>query len=1022
MSVTQVVNVRGWPGLDDWKERKPTVGYRDRFGERNALVVHAASDAGVEGDTFGLCIVLFVAGRSIVRGAVLVADDLESRDRTAFTDVHRFADGRPVCAKPGAPTWEVLTLGQFFDPQATVKCGHLAYAPNAYTGQAFTVGWDLGRFFGLVAEHVAPRRGKWAGSWDVWLPGWGKIGPAGNWHRSTPHRPVVRLKNRRTGSSVSWGPCEKGNGKKYPGDFIDLASLAYALDGDRGATYAEHRENAGLAPTDLAFSVSVDGSGTAKLVEAVEDLYELSLVLDEKAAQWFTTSRERDEGRGKIPLAWTVSVGAIAAQIPAQFRVEAPLSKFDLSPGEHAAWMESFHGGICDAHPGAIGLVLPAASVDLTSAFPLTANLIDWWDVRTAARLSREDVRQALCELCARAVEDPGVVLDPAVWHRFGLTLATVIPDGEFWPIEIEDRRRPDGRLEVVPVSSPSRPMFFAWPAVVAAAILSGQVPTIQKAERLVPEGRQEGLRSRLPILPGLVLDVEDDPGVALVCHRQAAKVLHDSNLAAELRGVVNSLCFGNMARFDERRRKVGRKWTVGEVPGPETFLPIASTVTSGAYLLLAVLQRLASDLDSVVLYRDTDSSIFPTCPEGGTVKLGDGLTVHALSWDELDTIVDKFDPLAVFGKDIPVLKIERGTRKHPLHTLVAGPKRHVEFTLDDAGSFKIVHRTDTQLGGTYADPPTVPGRAPDGHREFSLGALKSEIALARARERDAETACRTARAAWDVAQPLPFPAVRRLSVSSPGMLATLPSALGAHAGSRFLEPVAADVSQYNVLGYSGRGVVAIDPGDDLSGWHSLRWYDRRTGNRLRVTTDMTDPSAVRLVSLAGKAADWGWPPAFEPIAEVTVNPFLICHVGRVSGVIDAGDEGLPGSLAALRPTYSAADLQGALRDYLTAWGSLRFAAKTGIPRRTVREFARGRSLSKKNAHLALSSIKIDDGTNRICALDDCDHSIMVPRAKYCQCKTHGDHRRRAQKRRQRAEDELAASSDSPPGNEELAS
>jgi hypothetical protein len=63
-----------------------------------------------------------------------------------------------------------------------------------------------------------------------------------------------------------------------------------------------------------------------------------------------------------------------------------------------------------------------------------------------------------------------------------------------------------------------------------------------------------------------------------------------------------------------------------------------------------------------------------------------------------------------------------------PLCTFIAGPKRHVEFRLDGEG-FDIVERTETGLGGFFVDPPTMPGRAPDGGRLWSLEAVRREVA-----------------------------------------------------------------------------------------------------------------------------------------------------------------------------------------------------------------------------------------------------------------------------------------------------
>ena len=128
----------------------------------------------------------------------------------------------------------------------------------------------------------------------------------------------------------------------------------------------------------------------------------------------------------------------------------------------------------------------------------------------------------------------------------------------------------------------------------------------------------------------------------------------------------MNSLVFGNFARFDELLRKEGRSWVIGEKPGPFNCLPIASSVTAGSHLLLAVLDRLVRDRGGIVAYRDTDSSIIPASPDGGDLVLPDGSVVHELSHAEVDEVLRAFDALSP-APEWPVWKSERGTRRASL-------------------------------------------------------------------------------------------------------------------------------------------------------------------------------------------------------------------------------------------------------------------------------------------------------------------------------------------------------------------
>lgn len=974
----RTVNLRGWPGLDGWKAPSSPHGFADRLGERNALVLYAAADRFAPGDSFGLGAALLVAGRYVSRGALLVADDLSERDPLALASVRRWAASNVVCGRPGAPTWEVLTLGAFFDPFARVGCGYLVFTPNAYGGGAFLVGAEIGRFLGLVAEHAAPRRRTRrpaaagapdpADGWTVYLPGWGRRRAGGGWYRRSPNRPELKLRKRRVGWQVSWGACGKDAdghryGKASPGQWVDVVSLAHALDGDRGASFAEHRENIGLAPMTLPLRVSPDAIGAAVVVEAVHALHETALTLDERASEWFTTGRERGEGRGRLSLSRTTSPGAVAAEVLARLRVSAPLARFTLSEPDQQAWAETFHGGRCSFDWRFAGLPFPCAAYDASSAFPLVAHLLDWWGVVTCKALEEEDVTEALRHLCERAVADPALVLDPAVWRRFGFALAEVHPDGERFPVEVEDRRRPDGRMEVTSVFSPRRPMHYAWPDVVAAAALSRRVPRVVRATRLVPLGRQEALRRRLPLLPGLVLDVTQDPVLALVAHRRRLKHAGDLTRAAQLRVVANALAFGNFARFDECRWGSAGRSRVGERPGPWTFLPIASSVSAGSRLLLAVFEAMIAARGGCPVYCDTDCWIVPASPTGGTLDLPDGGRVRLLRWDDLDAITAAFAPLQVFGPDVPVWKCERGARSKPLRSVVFGTKRHVEFTLgpldnvevvvtDEESAAEVIDRTDANLGGYYADPPTMSGRADeDDGRRWSLAAAQREVAFALALQRDPASATRDV-APWDEPEECPAPALLRRTVVSPEVLRSLPPELGPRPGSRFVEGVSG-----SVLGGSGGAPVALDTGDDLAGWRGLRFLDRRSGHPVSVATDWRDLDAARLASLDEKAVEWSAPRPPEPLPTVHVEPWNIRHLGRVSGVIDGEIDGLS-NLAARRPRYDEPDgaRLRAVQEAARQEGPRAFARRTGLPSSVAARAAAGAAISRASVERALAA------------------------------------------------------------------
>lgn len=709
------------------------------------------------------------------------------------------------------------------------------------------------------------------------------------------------------------------------------------------------------------------------------------------AAGWFTTTRDRRAGRARLDPLHLRSPGTIASQIPARFGVRAPMETFALAEAEHRAWAEASRGGRCDYDDRATHRPYPVVSADEASSFPLVAHAIGWWELLCADRIERRTVTAELVRLCQRAVSDPTVLVDPSVWRRFGCTLVEVVPDGEPFPIEIRDPHRPDGRLEITGVCSPDRPLHFSAFDVLASAVTCRRVPRMLQATRYMANGHQATVRRRLATLPGLVLRGDRDPAVDLVWRRRRAKDAGDQELAAELRLVVNALTYGNLCRFDPKQLKADGRWALTETPGPWNCLPIAASVTAGARLLLAVLDRLVDDLGGLVLYRDTDSSLLLATPGGGKVALGDGARVRALTWDDVDGIIHAFAPLAP-APWWPVWKLVRGKRDNPLRTVIFGPKRHVEFVPTENGSFDFIERTESNLGGYYADPPRMAGRDPDGGRVWSKAAVIREVGFLLAQHSDPR-ATRTP-AAWDEGQALPFPCLRHLAVVTPEVLASLPPSLGAHPGSRFIEGTR-DVKRRAVDPVP----VALDPGGDLADWRRLTWVAKSTGEPVRVTTDPTEIGAVLLESLAVRSATWSAPRRPEPVGLVVVHPQLIRIEGRTSGVLDAVDEGRA-DVAAFRPVYSEGDPVAFLRAEAKRLGKRAFARRTGLAPTTAESLVRGLSVSGHTVEVALRAL-LAEGSVATCALDGCEKAVLRPGQRYCSrpCKDRAYRARRAARR-----------------------
>src|SRR5215471_9206396 len=128
------------------------------------------------------------------------------------------------------------------------------------------------------------------------------------------------------------------------------------------------------------------------------------------------------------------------------------------------------------------------------------------------------------------------------------------------------------------------------------------------------------------------------------------------------LKILANAGCYGIYAEANRlqvgknKAKKIGifsgelngtERTCVMEVPGPWYF-PVASLITSGGRLLLAMLERMVTDVGGTYLMCDTDSMAIVSSEQGGLVRckgrshrMPDGSdAINALPWIKVREIV----------------------------------------------------------------------------------------------------------------------------------------------------------------------------------------------------------------------------------------------------------------------------------------------------------------------------------------------------------------------------------------------
>jgi DNA polymerase elongation subunit (family B) len=132
---------------------------------------------------------------------------------------------------------------------------------------------------------------------------------------------------------------------------------------------------------------------------------------------------------------------------------------------------------------------------------------------------------------------------------------------------------------------------------------------------------------------------------------------------------LANAGCYGIYAEVNKlqggenKAKKIGifsgelsriERTCVMEVPGPWYFPPVASLITAGGRLLLAMLERMVADASGTYLMCDTDSMAIVSSKHsdlvrcrGGSCRMPDGGdAIKALLWEQVREIVDRFEAL----------------------------------------------------------------------------------------------------------------------------------------------------------------------------------------------------------------------------------------------------------------------------------------------------------------------------------------------------------------------------------------
>jgi len=807
----------------------------------------------------------YVVGRCLEEG-LFYADDLPPKDRRILEEYVKTHEAQVAVESRGKI--HLFTRREFL--RRLFKA--------VYKGRCLLVGFNLPFDLSRVAFDSAAARGRFAGGFSLAL--WSYFDKSGIEH-ADPHRPRIGIKQidnkrhlkgftaRNEPDRIDLIPEGSQSGKpeqgyKFRGHFLDLRTLAFALTDrsysldtackafgiEHGKQHAAHHGE--VTPEYIDYNRR-DVLATAELA---------AKLIEEYSRHPITLQITRAYSPASIGKAYLRAMG-----------VEPILARQPDFPKEFLGYAQSaFFGGRTSAHIRKVSV--PVVYTDFLSMYPTVNSLMRLWGLQTAREIT-------VLKNCGPGIErflrnfDPNSLFDPSTWELLS-AFVKIIPDGVILPSRAKySIASNDWQVGINHLygnaNNPNHALWFSLPDIVASVLLTGRVPRIIDAFRLKPYGTLPTLRStalpgEIPINPRrqdfFKMVIEERKRLS---KRSDLSPADRDRLDKEFKVIANATSYGIFAEM--QRQETDDKVNVKchgidlqgfncrvshpDVPGEYCFPPVASLITGGARLMLALLEYCVAEKGGTYAMEDTDSMAIVATQRGGIIPCPGGpyrgkneqSAIKALSWRDVESIQKRFESLNPYNREIvpgSILKIEddnfdpASEKQRQLYCLAISAKRYTLFLRNRKGDPELL-RSDLNNKN-------------DRWSEHGLGHLLNPTDpesddrdwIAQAWLRIVRRADRLSTKSLALEQ---MPAVGRFSISSPAALKPL---AGFNQGNRYgdqIKPFNFLLSCHiSPLGHP----MGVDPSrfhllapyeSDSRKWLTRDWIDQYTGSPYRITT-----------------------------------------------------------------------------------------------------------------------------------------------------------------------------------------
>jgi hypothetical protein len=643
------------------------------------------------------------------------ADDLAVADRAvleAYVNTHPADTDR----RKGIPELQLVSRDAFL----------VKFYTAAYKARSLVCSFNQPFDFSRLAFKFANARDRFTGGFSLGL--WEYVDDNGE-RQEDKYRPRIAIKHidskralkgftgRLEPDTVDQIPegsttSEPDSSHGFRGHFLDLRTLAFVLT-DRGHS---------LGSACDAFDVK-DGKGTVDRHGVVSSSYIDYNRQDVRATSALAFKLLEEYDRFDVNLQETLaySPASLGKAYLRKMGIAPVLERQPAFPKQYLGYAESaFFGGRTSAHIRKVPV--PVVYTDFLSMYPTVNALMGLWRYVIAEEI-------LVVPDCAAEVErflstiTLETLFDPETWRKLP-AFARVIPNGDVVParakysLESNDYQVGLNHLHATS-DDPKDGLWFALPDLAASVLLTGRVPAIVEAFRIMPKGQLPGLRP-ITLRGAVPIDPRTQDFFRTVIEERkrlasnpALSVEERQRLDKALKVLANATSYGifaEMLREESAKKAAVTCYGIDSKPfecsvlnpeyaGEYCFPPFASLITAAARLMLALLERCVTDLGGTHAMEDTDSMAIVASQHGGLIECAGGPdrkdekpAVRALSWAQIDTIAQRFKKLNPYDRAaIPgsILKIEddnfdpKTGQQRQLWCLAISAKRYVLFVHD---------------------------------------------------------------------------------------------------------------------------------------------------------------------------------------------------------------------------------------------------------------------------------------------------------------------------------------------------